>query len=41
MQIRKEGQNMFRTLFDGIVSARLDELSLMVRELLRSRQQRK
>ncbi len=31
---------MFRTLFDGIVSARLDELSLMERELLRSRKQK-
>ena len=30
---------MFRTLFDGIVSARLDELSLMEREQLRSRKQ--
>lgn len=30
---------MFRTLFDGIVSARLDELSLMERELIRSRKQ--
>ena len=30
---------MFRTLFDGMVSARLDELSLMERELNRSRKQ--
>lgn len=30
---------MFRTLFDGIVNARLDELSLMERELIRSRKQ--
>lgn len=30
---------MFRTLFDGIVDARLDELSLMERELMRTRRQ--
>lgn len=30
---------MFRTIFNGIVDARLDELSLMERELKRSRSQ--
>ncbi len=30
---------MFRTFFNGVVNARLDELSLMERELKRSRSQ--
>ena len=30
---------MFRTFFNGFVNARLDELSLMERELKRSRSQ--
>ena len=30
---------MFRTLFDGILDARLDEMSIMEREQLRSRKQ--
>ena len=30
---------MFRTFFNGVVNARLDELSLMERELKRSRGQ--
>ena len=30
---------MFRTFFNGVVNARLDELSLMERELKRTRSQ--
>lgn len=30
---------MFHTLFDGILDARLDEMSLMEREQLRARKQ--
>ena len=38
-RLRKEGHQMFRTLFDGILDARLDEMSIMEREQLRSRKQ--
>lgn len=31
---------MFRTLYDGILDARLDDMSLMEREALRSRKSR-
>lgn len=36
---KKGGTAMFRTFFNGVVNARLDELSLMERELKRSRSQ--